>query len=101
LGFEPPIVRAQVKSTTSSIGDSDVKHLFASINAGEFGLFVTLGGFSKPAEEFARSKANLSLITGKRLAELVMEHYSTLNPSSKAIVPLRQSLVPDVTSGDV
>lgn len=98
LGFEPPIVKAQVKSTTHNTSDADVKHLFASVNPGEFGLFVTLGGFTRPAEDFARSKANLSLVGGSKLVELILEHYDQLSPSSKAIIPMKHSLIPDVSS---
>lgn len=95
LGFEPPIIRAQVKSTTGTIGDAPVKHLFASVNSGEFALFVTLGGFTKAATEFARSKPNLSLISGNDFVELVLEHYEELSPASKALIPLKRSYIPD------
>jgi restriction system protein len=98
LGFEPPIVRAQVKSTTASISDGDVKHLFASVNTGEFGLFVTLGSYTRPAYDFARSKSNLSLIGGSELVSLILEHYEQLSPASKAHLPLRRTYVPDDSS---
>jgi restriction system protein len=65
LGFEPPIIKVQVKSgEASSIGDPVVAALYGKVDPKEFGLFVTLGTYSNPAKQFARGKANLRLIDG-------------------------------------
>lgn len=96
LGFEPPIVRAQVKSSTDNVSDALVKQLFGSVNQGEYALFVTLGGYTRNAIEFAKSKPNLSLVGGKEFVALILEHYESLGPSSKAVLPLKRSYVPDV-----
>lgn len=98
LGFEPPIVKAQVKSTTGNIGDADVKHLYASVNSGEYALFVSLGGFTKAAVDFASAKPNISLVGGKEFVSLILDHYDSLSPASKAYIPLRRSFVPDAGS---
>lgn len=49
LGFVPPIVKVQVKSTTGSIGDPVVSALYGKVGAGEYGLLVTLGTFTTQA----------------------------------------------------
>src|SRR5207249_8935959 len=71
LGFEPPIIKVQVKSSEGSIGDPVVSQLNGKVSAGEFGLLVTLGTFTPPARNFARNKSNLRLIDGAELVSLI------------------------------
>jgi restriction system protein len=66
------IIKLQVKSNDGSIGDSAVSALYGKIGAGEFGLFLTLGTFTKQAINFAVSKSNLRLIDGDELVDLVL-----------------------------
>src|ERR1019366_7695872 len=75
LGFEPPIVKVQVKSGEGSVGDPIVSALYGKVAAEEFGLMVTLGVYTNQAKSFARSKANLRLIDGSDLVDLILEHY--------------------------
>ena len=72
LGFEPPIIKVQVKSSEGSIGDPVTSALYGKVDSGEFGLLVTLGTFTKQAKNFATSKSNLRLIDGNELVELVL-----------------------------
>jgi restriction system protein len=64
LGFEPPIIKVQVKSTEGSVGDPIVSALYGKVDNEEFGLLVTLGTFTNQAKNFARNKSNLRLIDG-------------------------------------
>jgi len=43
LGFEPPIIKVQVKSSEGSIGAPAVSALYGKVGNSEFGLLVTLG----------------------------------------------------------
>lgn len=96
LGFEPPIIKVQVKSgEASSIGDPVVAALYGKVDPKEFGLFVTLGTYSNPARQFARGKANLRLIDGDELVDLILMHYEQFDSRYKAILPLRRVYVPD------
>lgn len=74
LGFEPPIVKVQVKSGEGSVGDPVVSALYGKVSTGEFGLLVTLGEFTSQARSFAKSKSNLRLINGAEFVELLLEH---------------------------
>lgn len=94
LGFEPPIIKVQVKSSEGTIGEAEVKHLFASIAGSEYGLFVALGGFKSTAVRFARSKSNLRLVDGEELVRLVLDHYEGLDSSYKGLLRLRRVWVP-------
>lgn len=96
LGFEPPIVKVQVKSGEGSVGAPEVQALYGNIAAGEFGLFVTLGTFSKPAYDFAQGKSNLRLIDGDELIELILEHYDELDSRYKGLIPLKRVYIPEV-----
>jgi len=94
LGFEPPIVKVQVKSTEGSVGDPIVSALYGKVTAHEYGLLVTLGSFTSQAETFARSKSNLRLIDGDGLVGLIFRHYDQLDAKYKALLPLKRVFVP-------
>ncbi len=96
LGFEPPIVKVQVKSTEGSIGDPIVSALYGKVGADEFGLLVTLGSFTSQATNFAKSKSNLRLIDGDELVTLVFQHYEQFDSRHKGLLPLRRVYVPEV-----
>ncbi len=72
LGFEPPIIKVQVKSSEDNVGDPVVSALYGKVGPKEHGLLVTLGGFTKQAINFARSKDNLRVIDGSELVTLIL-----------------------------
>ncbi len=96
LGFEPPIVKVQVKSSEGSIGDPAVSALYGKVSASEFGLLVTLGTFTTQAMNFAKSKSNLRLIDGDELVQLVFQHYDQFDSRYKGLLPLRRVYVPEI-----
>lgn len=98
LGFEPPIVKVQVKSTEGSSGSEAVTQLYGNVDKQEFGLFVTLGTFTSQALNFAKGKPNLRLIDGDELVRLVLSHYDRFDSSYKSLLPLRRVYVPDAVS---
>lgn len=95
LGFEPPIIKVQVKSTEGSIGDPVVSALYGKVGSGEFGLLVTLGTFTPPARTFAKSKTNLRLLDGEELVELILLHYGDFDSRYKGLIPLKRVFVPE------
>jgi restriction system protein len=92
LGFEPPIVKVQVKSTEGSIGGPTVAELLGNLSGGEYGLIVTLGSFTKDAK--SKLKPNIRLIGGDDLVDLILVHYEDLDPRYKSIIPLKRMYVP-------
>lgn len=97
LGFEPPIIKVQVKSIENgNIGDPAVSALYGKISAGEFGLFVTLGAFTKQAQNFSVSKSNLRLIDGEELVNLVLQHYENFDSKYKGLLPLQKVYIPEI-----
>jgi len=95
LGFEPPIIKVQVKSTEGSVGDPLVSALYGKVGAGEFGLMITLGTFTAQATSFAKSKSNLRLIDGDELVKLIFQHYDEFDSRYKGLLPLRRVYVPE------
>jgi restriction system protein len=95
LGFEPPIIKVQVKSTEGSVGDPVVSALSGKVSQGEFGLLITLGTFTNQARNFARSKSNLRLIDGEELVSLVLQHYEQFDSRYKGLLPLRKVYIPE------
>ena len=92
LGFEPPIVRIQVKSTEGGIGAPIVSELLGNLSPGEYGLIVTLGYFTTQAK--AKVKPNIRLIGGEELVGLILDHYEDLDAQFKTIIPLKRMYVP-------
>jgi restriction system protein len=95
LGFEPPIIKVQVKSSEGSTGDPVVSQLYGKVDRSEFGLFVTLGTFTPAAKQFAREKHNLRLIDGEELIALVLQHYDEFDSRYKGLLPLKRVYIPE------
>ena len=95
LGFASPIVKVEVKSGDAKEGESVVSALYGRVSAGEFGLVVSLGGFSSQARAFERTTGNLRLIDGNELVDLIYKHYDKLDPRYKGVIPLKQLYVPE------
>jgi len=98
LGFEPPIIKVQVKSTEGSIGDPVVSALYGKVTTNEFGLLITLGSFTHQATTFGKSKSNLRLVDGNELVNLVLEHYEQFDSRYKGLLPLRKAYIPEAVN---
>lgn len=96
LGLQPPIIKVQCKRVTSPIGIAEVNQLLGTLGEGEFGLFVCLGSYSRPAIELERNRSKLRLIDGEEFVELVLENYAKLLPRYRTLLPLKQIYVPDL-----
>ncbi len=95
LGFEPPIIKVQVKSTEGKSGDPEIAALYGKCNPDEKALFVTLGEFTHQAENFARNKPNLRLIDGDELVRIVYLNYEKFDSRYKGLLPLKRVYIPD------
>jgi restriction system protein len=100
LGIEPPIIKVQVKSSDSTVTDKDVSALFGKLSPTEYGLFVTLGTYSPQSRSFEQGKANLRLIDGDELVDLIFQHYERFDSRYKGILPLKRVYVPESMEQD-
>ncbi len=94
LGFVPPVIKVQIKSTEGKIGDPEVSALYGKVGNNEFGLLVTLGSFTTAAKNFERSKSNLRLVDGDALVELILSHYEEFDSRYKGLLPLKRVYIP-------
>lgn len=102
LGFEPPIIKVQVKSGDGSVGDPVVSALYGKVAQTEFGSLVTLSTFTAQARSFARSKSNLRLVDGTELVDLILQHYEQFDSRYKGLLPLKRVYIPEaLEEGDV
>ena len=62
----------------------------------EFGLFVNLGSYSRPARLLERNRSKLRLVDGDQFVELILEHYSKMSARYRTLLPLKQIYVPDL-----
>jgi len=95
LGFVPPIIKVQVKSTEGSVGDPILSQLIGKLGAGEHAMLVTLGTFTHQALNTARNKSNLRLIDGDELVTFVLQHYEQFGSKYKGMMPLKRVYVPE------
>ncbi len=94
LGFEPPVIKVQCKRKTDTVGRPEVQQLMGAVEQQEFGLFVTLGSYSREALDAERTRPNLRLLDGNALTDLIFEHYDHFAPQWKSVIPLERKFVP-------
>ena len=91
LGTRPPRIKVQVKRRREAAAVDAIRSFMAVLGDGDVGLFVSLGGFTRDAEETARAqeRRQLTLINLERLFDLWVEHYDKLKERDRALLPLR------------
>ena len=98
LGIEPPILKIQVKAQEGNIAADAVKAFYAMVHERDVGIFITTGGFTQAAGEFARTKGNLKLVDGVSFIDLIQRHYDRLDLKHRQQIPLKRVLVPDLAT---
>ena len=100
LGFEPPVIKAQCKQRLATVGRPEVQQLMGAVETSEFGLFVTLGTYTREARDAERARPNLRLIDGQALCDLVFAHYDDFEPQWQTVVPLKRRYIPGPPKSD-
>jgi restriction system protein len=90
LGATGPRIKAQVKRTQSKIGRDGLQSFVATINSNDVGLYVCLAGFTRDAEEYARSQENrrITLVDARQFVDLWVAHYGKLTEEAHQRLPL-------------
>jgi len=90
LGTKLPRIKVQVKRVEQKIDINGLKSFLAIIGDHDVGLYVSIGGFTKDAEEFARSqeRRQITLIDLDRLVDLWVEHLDKLDELARRRLPL-------------
>jgi restriction system protein len=89
LGLEEPRIKVEVKHRRQQMGAQEVRSFLGGLRAGDRGLYVSTGGFSREAEyEAERAPIPLTLVDLDVLAELLVQHYDGLDTEGRALMPL-------------
>ena len=90
LGTKPPRIKVQVKRVGQRVPTDTLRAFSSLIGNNDVGLFVSTGGFTKDAEEFARIQETrkITLIDLDKLVELWVQFYDKLEDSARRRLPL-------------
>ena len=91
LGVQDPRIHIEVKHRAGKTGPDMVRSFLGGRRAGDRGLFVSTGGFTREARyEADRAAIPLRLMTLDDLVRLLLAHYDDLSTETRAMVPLRR-----------
>jgi restriction system protein len=91
LGTRPPRIKVQVKRVGQNVTVDGLRSFMALLGDDDVGLFVTTSGFTKDAQEEARTqeKRKVTLLDLKRFFDLWVEHYGQLEEEARRRFPLQ------------
>ena len=91
LGTRPPRIKVQVKRQKESVSQGGLRSFMAVLGDDDVGLFVSTGGFTRDAQEEARTqeKRRVTLVDLERLVQMWIEHYNTLDDAARRRLPLQ------------
>jgi len=84
-------IKVQVKRRQDVISVDEIRSFRDTLKAGDTGLFVSIGGFTKEAIKTARvGEEHLILINGKRFFDLWVSHYEKIPEEHRQLLPIRR-----------
>ncbi len=91
LGTQSPRIKVQVKRQTAAVSVDGLRSFMAVLGDDDVGIFVSLGGFTRDAQDEARLQATrrITLIDLERLFDLWVERYPTLQDEDRRRLPLQ------------
>lgn len=89
LGLESPRIIAEVKHRKGPMGASQVRAFIGGLRAGDRGLYVSTGGFTKEARyEADRANVPVRLLDLDGLVKLYVGSYDKADEETRALLPL-------------
>jgi restriction system protein len=92
LGTRPPRIKVQVKRRADDkVNVEGLRSFMALLGDEDVGIFVAAGGFTRDAEESARTqeRRKVTLVDLERLFDLWVAHYDKLDEVARRRLPLR------------
>lgn len=91
LGTRPPRIKVQVKRQQQRVAVDGLRSFMALLGQDDVGIFVNAGGFTKDAEDEARTQhtRRITLVDLERLVDLWTEHYDRLDEAARRRLPLQ------------
>ena len=100
LGAASSRLKIQVKRRADRINVDGLRAFLAVLGDADIGIFVSAGGFTRDAEQEARTqeRRRITLVDLDRLVSLWVENYARLDESARQLLPLRpvHFLAPEV-----
>ena len=92
FGFEQPRIIVEVKHRSAQMGTQEVRSFLSVIrHAGDKGLYVSTGGFSKEAYYEAERAANpITLMNLDDFVEAFLDHYEAMDLETRVLLPLKK-----------
>jgi len=91
LGLESPKIKVEVKHRNGSMGSSNIRNFLGGLRPGDKGLYVSTGGFTKDAHyEAERANIPVTMIDSDQLVRLIIQHYDSFDPETRALLPLKK-----------
>lgn len=90
----PPRILVQVKSQDGGIREATIQSLKGAMREGDYGLFISLSGYTKNARKYLDSTPIIRGIDGDELVTLVLKYYENLSSKYKKIIPLERVYIP-------
>ena len=91
LGINMPRIKVQVKQRSDKIAVDGLRSFMAVLGDQDVGLFISAGGFTREAENEARTqeKRKITLLRLEQLFDLWLEHYEKINEADRKLLPLK------------
>ena len=89
LGLESPRIVAEVKHRKGAMGAPAIRAFIGGLRAGDRGLYVSTGGFTREARyEADRANAPVRLLDLDGFVRLYVESYERADEDTRALLPL-------------
>lgn len=92
----PPRILVQVKSQDGDVRETTIQSLKGAMREGDYGLFVTLSGYTKNARDYLNNTPIIRGIDGDELADLILRYYDKLHEKYRRMIPLEMIYIPAV-----
>lgn len=78
-----------------------IQSLKGAMREGDYGLFVTLSGYTKNAKKYLENTPIIRGINGPELVDLILKYYEELDEKYRSMIPLKMVYIPVSTEHDV
>jgi len=90
LGVNGPRIKGQVKRREQKTTEDELRSFLSLIEQDDVGVYISLGGFTRDAEESARrASRRITLIDGDAFLDLWVEHYDRVDEDGRQLLPIK------------
>lgn len=90
LGVKGPRIKGQVKRRDQKTTEDELRSFLSLIEHDDVGVYISLGGFTRDAEESARrASRRITLIDGDGFLDLWVEHYDRVDEDGRQLLPIK------------